>query len=77
MLQRYKVVLKEKNQPMLFKNFRNIREYYPAEICQEASLPADFTTDAKKMRGLQGYKISTPNDRFARIKEVPNRFCGI
>ena len=31
--QRYKIDLKERKQPLLFKNFRNIREYFPAELC--------------------------------------------
>jgi hypothetical protein len=70
-------VLKDKKQPLLFKNFRSIREYFPTELCQEASLPENFTSDPQKMKALQNYKISNPNERFAKIKDVPVRFAGM
>jgi hypothetical protein len=69
--------LKERKQPLLFKNFRNIREYFPVELCQEAALPENFTADAGKMKTLQSYKISNPNERFAKINDVPARFAGM
>jgi hypothetical protein len=47
--------------------------YLPTELCHEASLPDNFTTDARKMRDIDEYKIKNPNERFRRIVDVLNR----
>lgn len=45
----------------------------PPELCREASLPENFTSDSRKMRDLQEYKISNPAQRMERILEVINK----
>ena len=57
-------------------NFRDTRIYLPTESCREASLPDDFTKDSRKMRGLQPFKISHPNERFSRIIGVINKLMN-
>ncbi len=42
--------------------------------CHEASLPAGFTKDAKKMRDLHSHMITEPKDRFDRIDYLINNF---
>ena len=41
----------------------------PVSLCNSASLPEDFTRDARKMRELSEYKISHPDQRFNRISD--------
>ena len=48
----YNVNVKDANQPLLFVNIRDTRLYFPAEFCRDASLPENFTSDARKMRDL-------------------------
>lgn len=69
----YQVKLREENQPLLFVNFRDTRIYLPPELCREASLPENFTSDSRKMRDLQEYKISHPEQRMKRIQEIINK----
>lgn len=71
--QMYKVELKHPKQPLLFVNFKDTRIYLPPELCREASLPENFTSDSRKMRDLQEYKISNPAQRFERILDVINK----
>lgn len=77
MIEYMKVVHKVKigytDQPLLFVNFKDIRVYLPPELCHEAALPDNFTTDARKMRDIDEYKIKSPNERFTRIIDVLNR----
>jgi len=54
-------------EPMLFVNIKEDRIYLPASLCHEASLPADFTRDTRKMRDIDKYKIKDPTERFDRI----------
>jgi len=56
--ERYKINLYDK-QPLLFVNKPDGRIYLPTQICNEASLPEDFTKDNQKMRDLQNYKVGT------------------
>ena len=49
--QRYRINLKDK-QPLLYVNQRDGRIYLPTQLCNEASLPDDFTKDNNKMRDL-------------------------
>ena len=56
----YKLKISEPNQPLLFVNFRDTRVYLPTEMCREASLPENFTSDSRKMKDLQEFKISHP-----------------
>jgi len=46
--------------------------YLPPELCHEAALPDNFTSDARKMRDIDEYKIKSPNERFTRIIDVLN-----
>jgi hypothetical protein len=47
--------------------------YIPTEFCYEVALPDNFTSDAKKMRELDQYKIKNPDERFDKIKKVLER----
>ena len=69
----YKIKLKELKQPLLYVNFKDTRVYLPTELCHEASLPENFTSDSRKMKDLQEYKISNPTDRFDRLAKVTTR----
>jgi hypothetical protein len=51
--------------------------YLPTELCHEAALPDNFTSDSGKMKDLQKYKISNPTDRFKRIATVLSRICNM
>jgi len=48
----YKVNLRDTKQPLLYVNFRDTRIYLPTELCREASLPENFTSDSRKMKDL-------------------------
>lgn len=51
--ERYKIKLSPK-QPLLYVNYNSgDKVYLPAELCHDASLPKNFTSDAYKMRELQ------------------------
>jgi aubergine-like protein len=63
----YGVTLADPNQPLLFVNFRDTRFYFPPECCRDASLPENFTSDSRKMKDLQDFKISDPTKRMDRI----------
>jgi hypothetical protein len=52
---------------MLFVNIKDERIYLPTSLCHEASLPADFTRDTRKMRDIDKYKIKDPSERYDRI----------
>jgi hypothetical protein len=69
LFEQYKIRLREPNQPLLFVNFRDTRIYLPTEMCRDASLPENFTSDRRKMSDLQKFKISHPRQRFNRINE--------
>ena len=71
---RYEIKLKDSNQPMLFVKQKDQTIYLPAEICYEANLPEDFTKDFSKVKKLQKYKITNPNDRVNRINTLMNTF---
>jgi hypothetical protein len=73
LLEKHKIRLREPNQPLLIVNFRDTRIYLPPEMCREASLPENFTSDPRKMRDLQQYKISHPAQRFDRINTFKNK----
>jgi len=73
----YKISLKHRKQPLLYVNFKDTRVYLPTELCHEASLPENFTSDSRKMKDLQDYKISNPTERFERIAKVLNRICAM
>jgi hypothetical protein len=49
----------------------------PTELCHEAALPENFTSDPRKMKDLQEYKISNPTDRFERIATVLSRIANM
>jgi hypothetical protein len=51
----YNINLRHKKQPLLYVNSRKgegQRIYLPTEICNEASLPENFTSDSHKMRDI-------------------------
>lgn len=54
----------------MYINKRDQTLYLPVSLCNVASLPKDFTKDARKMRDLHTYKISGPNERFERIQKL-------
>jgi hypothetical protein len=69
----YNRVVTDQNQPLLVVNFRDFPVYLLPEFCHEASLPEDFTKDARKMRDIDGYKIKNPQDRYNRIATLINK----
>jgi hypothetical protein len=73
----YKIRIRDTKQPLLYVNFKDTRVYLPTELCHEASLPDNFTSDSRKMKDLQEYKISNPTDRFERIATVLNRISNM
>lgn len=72
MARNYKKQVTRPNQPLLFVNILDRRIYLPPEFCHEASLPKDFTKDARKMRDIDGFKIKNPQDRYRRTCELVN-----
>jgi hypothetical protein len=72
----YNVNLRDLKQPLLYINFRDTRIYLPTELCRDASLPKDFTSDSRKMKDLQEYKISHPEERMKRIIDVINKLSN-
>lgn len=73
---RYKIKLQSK-QPLLYVNYNSgDRVYLPAQLCNEASLPKDFTSDAFKMRELQPYKITSAEERKKKILKLVSKFLN-
>ena len=70
--QKYNIRIREEGQPLLFVNVRDQVICLPPELCHEASLPENFTKDTFKMRDLQNYKISNPQQRVERISLALN-----
>ena len=58
------------NQPCLVIERGVTTTVLPSSLCNEASLPKDFTKDAQKMRNLQNYKVMNPRDRYQRIYDI-------
>lgn len=73
----YKIKLRERKQPLLYCNFKDTRVYLPTELCHEAALPENFTSDSRKMKDLQDYKISGPTERFERLAKVLSRIVNM
>lgn len=71
--QRYKINLADK-QPLLYVNQRDGRIYLPSQLCNEASLPDNFTRDTYKMRELQQYKITSAEKRKEKIEKLIMKF---
>lgn len=69
----YKIKLNPK-QPCLYVNQRDQKIFLPAELCHEASLPENFTKDTFKMRELQGYKITSAEERKKKILKLIQKF---
>jgi len=69
MEQRYKIKLgpHELKQPVLRLSQRGQAMHIIPSRCHEASLPANFTKDANKMRDLRGEMITEPVHRYDRI----------
>lgn len=61
---------------MLFVNIRDERIYLPTSLCHEASLPANFTKDTRKMQDIDKYKIKNPVERFDRIQQLTDRLAN-
>ena len=70
---RYRINLIDK-QPLLYVNQREGRIYIPSQLCNEASLPDDFTKDNNKMRDLQQYKITSAQARKDKIEKLVMKF---
>jgi hypothetical protein len=70
----YKLTITDPDQPLLFVNMKNMPIFLVPEFCHEASLPEDFTRDARKMRDIDGYKIKNPQDRYDRVVALVNKF---
>lgn len=57
---KYNIVI-DGNQPLLYvNNWQTDKIYLPTQLCNEASLPADFTQDTNKMRDIDGFKLKDP-----------------
>ena len=72
----WKINLRDLKQPLLYVNFKDKRIYLPTELCHDCALPDNFTSDSRKMRDLNEYKIQNPTDRFERIAEVLTRITN-
>jgi len=67
---KYKVRLRDPKQPLIVVHRYDGNIYLPSELCHEASLPANFTKDARAMREIRNYKISNPTDRVKRLEKL-------
>lgn len=65
----------EQTLPLLYLTQRDQPVYLVPSRCHEASLPANFTKDANKMRDLRGYMITEPTDRYNRILSLIESFA--
>ena len=76
MEQRYKIKLgpHELKQPVLRLSQRGQAVHIIPSRCHEASLPANFTKDANKMRDLRGEMITEPVHRYDRIGTLIENF---
>lgn len=72
----YGVKITAPDQPCLYVNYADQRIYLPVELCHEAALPENFTSDTRKMRDIDQYKIKNPNDRFKRISTLINKILN-
>lgn len=59
---------------MLVVHERDTSIYLIPSLCNLASLPKNFTSDSRKMRDLQEFKLSNPDQRFDRINTLIERF---
>jgi hypothetical protein len=77
MEKRWKVTLApwELKQPLLRLTTRGEPVYLVPSRCHEASLPADFTKDAGKMKRLREHMITEPIDRYQRISSLIGNFA--
>ena len=66
----------DKDEPLLWVNFRDEKIFLPTSLCFEAALPDDFTKDKQKMRDLDQYKVKNPGERFDRIETLKNRLMN-
>lgn len=69
----YKKDIHKPKQPLLFVNMLAQRIYLIPEFCHEASLPENFTSDSRKMRAIDEYKIKNPQDRYKRTVDLVNK----
>ena len=44
--------------------------HLPTSLCRVATLPKDFTSDSRKMKDLQEYKLNNPEQRYERINTL-------
>lgn len=73
---RYGIKLRSK-QPLLFVNYNSgDKVALPAELCHEASLPPNFTSDTYKMREIQPYKITCAEERKKKILKLVSKFIN-
>lgn len=70
---KYNLNLKHLDQPILQINTKAYPIFLPTELCRDASLPDNFTNDRNKMKDLQDFKISHPEQRFKLIIDLINR----
>lgn len=67
-------MIRDTDQPLLAVHVRDQTNYLVPELCHEASLPKNFTKDSRKMKDLQDFKISNPDERFNRINSLIEKF---
>lgn len=71
----YNIQLKHEKQPLLFVNRRmGDRIYLPTELCQEASLPKNFTRNQRDQQTLQDVKLNSAQKRFELINRLIQKF---
>lgn len=71
---RYQIKLNPK-QPLLVVNYKSgDNVYLPTELCHEAHLPKNFTSDTFKMRDIQPYKITSAEERKKKILKLIAKF---
>nr|AEX87970.1 Otiwi8 [Sterkiella histriomuscorum] len=62
------------DQPLLVVHELDQNIYLIPSLCNQASLSKSFTSDSRKMKDLQDYKLSNPEQRYNRINTLIERF---
>ncbi|CDW85355.1 piwi-like protein 1 [Stylonychia lemnae] len=68
------IPVQDQDQPTLQSNYRDITIYLIPSLCFKDGLDKNFTSDSRKMRDLQEYKLSHPEQRYERINQLIEKF---
>nr|AEX87963.1 Otiwi13 [Sterkiella histriomuscorum] len=62
------------NQPLLVVHENDQKVYLCPSLCKKVSLQKSFTSNSRKMKCLEDYKLSYPEQRYNRINTLIQRF---